>query len=129
MSKFSRRDFMKAGAAVGATSFAAGFSPFAIGGAHKGKKVTETITATLSGDKMELVTVKARPDGRQFGRARFKGQRTPPLPPLVSNRPSMVAVPSTCARMEPPEPPPPGVGTLNRFSVDGSPLRLTPSIT
>ena len=33
MSKFSRRDFIKAGAAVGATSFAAGFTPFAIGGA------------------------------------------------------------------------------------------------
>lgn len=35
MNKFSRRDFIKAGAAVGATSFAAGFTPFAIGGATK----------------------------------------------------------------------------------------------
>jgi sulfide dehydrogenase [flavocytochrome c] flavoprotein subunit len=35
MSKLSRRDFIKAGAAVGATSVAAGFTPFAIGGAKK----------------------------------------------------------------------------------------------
>ena len=35
MSKFSRRNFIKAGAALGATSFAAGFTPFAIGGATK----------------------------------------------------------------------------------------------
>ncbi|MBT3206156.1 MAG: FAD-dependent oxidoreductase [Gammaproteobacteria bacterium] len=35
MSKFSRRDFIKAGAAVSATSFAAGFTPFAIGGSTK----------------------------------------------------------------------------------------------
>jgi len=39
MSKFSRRGFIKAGAAVGAASFAAGFSPFAIGGSHGKKKV------------------------------------------------------------------------------------------
>lgn len=35
MSKFSRRNFIKVGAALGATSFAAGFTPFAIGGATK----------------------------------------------------------------------------------------------
>ncbi|MCK4708848.1 MAG: twin-arginine translocation signal domain-containing protein, partial [Gammaproteobacteria bacterium] len=35
MNKFSRRNFIKAGAALGATSFAAGFTPFAIGGATK----------------------------------------------------------------------------------------------
>ena len=39
MSKFSRRDFIKAGAAAGAASVAAGFTPFAIGGAHGAKKV------------------------------------------------------------------------------------------
>ncbi|HUV63030.1 MAG TPA: DUF1080 domain-containing protein [Sedimentisphaerales bacterium] len=50
-------------------------------GANKGKKITETITATLSGDDLKLVTVKARPDGRKFGRAEFKGKRIPPLPP------------------------------------------------
>jgi len=50
-------------------------------GANKGKRVTETITATLSDGKMQLVTVKSRPNGREFGRARFTGQRTPPLPP------------------------------------------------
>ena len=50
-------------------------------GANKGKKITETITATLSGDNLKLVTVKARPDGREFGRAEFTGKRIPPLPP------------------------------------------------
>ncbi len=50
-------------------------------GANKGKKITETITATLSGDNLKLVTVKARPDGGEFGRATFTGKRIPPLPP------------------------------------------------
>ncbi|MHC4545997.1 MAG: 3-keto-disaccharide hydrolase [Planctomycetota bacterium] len=50
-------------------------------GANKGKRITETITATLSGDNLKLVTVKARSDGRKFGRAEFTGKRTPPLPP------------------------------------------------
>ena len=50
-------------------------------GADKGERITETITATLSGDNLKLVTVKARPDGREFGRAEFTGKRTPPLPP------------------------------------------------
>ena len=50
-------------------------------GADKGKKITETITATLSGDNLKLVTVKARPNGSEFGRAEFTGKRTPPLPP------------------------------------------------
>ena len=49
-------------------------------GANKGKKITETITATLSGDNLKLVTVKARPDGSKFGRADFTGKRIPPLP-------------------------------------------------
>ena len=49
-------------------------------GPDKGKKITETITATLSGDDLELVTVKARPDGKEFGRAEFTGKCTPPLP-------------------------------------------------
>ena len=50
-------------------------------GANKGKKITETITATLSGDNLKLVTVKARADGRKFGRGEFTGKRIPPLPP------------------------------------------------
>jgi hypothetical protein len=50
-------------------------------GTGNGKRITETITATLSGDDMRLATVKARPDGREFGRAEFTGKRTPPLPP------------------------------------------------
>jgi hypothetical protein len=49
-------------------------------GANKGKKITETIPATLSGDNLKLVTVKARPDGSKFGRADFTGKRIPPLP-------------------------------------------------
>ncbi|MHC4516492.1 MAG: sulfatase-like hydrolase/transferase [Planctomycetota bacterium] len=50
-------------------------------GAAKGRKITETITAKRSGDNLKLVTVKARPDGKEFGRAEFTGKRTPPLPP------------------------------------------------
>ena len=50
-------------------------------GPDKGNKITETITATLSGDDLKLVTVKARPDGKEFGRAEFTGKRTSPLPP------------------------------------------------
>ncbi len=50
-------------------------------GANKGKKTVETITATLSGDTLNLVTVKTRPDGKEFGREEFTGKRTPPLPP------------------------------------------------
>lgn len=50
-------------------------------GADKGKKITETLTATLSGDHLKFVTIKARPDGSEFDRAEFAGKRTPPLPP------------------------------------------------
>ncbi len=50
-------------------------------GANKGKKVTETITARLSGDNLKLVTVKAGPDGKKYGKADFSGKRIPPLPP------------------------------------------------
>jgi hypothetical protein len=50
-------------------------------GADKDRKITETITATRSGDRLKLVTVKTRPDGSEFGRAEFTGERTPPLPP------------------------------------------------
>ena len=39
MSKYSRRDFIKAGAALGAAGVAGGFTPFAIGAAHGAKKV------------------------------------------------------------------------------------------
>jgi len=50
-------------------------------GANKGKKITETITATLTEDNLKLVTVKIRPNGKAFGRANFTGKRIPPLPP------------------------------------------------
>lgn len=53
-------------------------------GKDKGKKITETITATRSGDNLKLVTVKARPDGKEFGQAEFTGKLTtlPPRPDL-----------------------------------------------
>lgn len=44
------------------------------------EKVTETITATLSGDDMKLTTVKAKADGKEFGKADFTGKRIPPVP-------------------------------------------------
>jgi hypothetical protein len=50
-------------------------------GPDKGKKITETITATLEGNNLKLMTVKAKPDGSAFGRADFTGKRIPPLPP------------------------------------------------
>jgi hypothetical protein len=55
-------------------------------GADKGKKITETITAKLSGDSLKLVIIKARPDGTKFDRAEFSGKRIPPLPakPVLS---------------------------------------------
>ncbi len=49
-------------------------------GPNKGKKVTETITGTLTGDNLKLLTVKAGPDGKKYGRADFTGKRIPPLP-------------------------------------------------
>lgn len=45
-------------------------------GKDKGKKVTETITAKQNDNQLKLVTVKTRPDGKQFARAEFTGKRT-----------------------------------------------------
>lgn len=64
-------------------------------GANKGKKITETITATLSGDNLKLVTIKARPDGRKFGRAEFTGKRIPPLPPKPDLSEAKYGIPIT----------------------------------
>lgn len=50
------------------------------GGSEKTEKVTETITATANGDDLALVTVKAKEDGKEFGRAEFAGKRIAPLP-------------------------------------------------
>ncbi len=50
-------------------------------GSDKEVTVTETITATLAGDEMKLVTVKAKEDGKEFGRAEFTGKRIPPVGP------------------------------------------------
>jgi len=44
-------------------------------------KITETITATRSGDTLKLTTVKTTPDGKESGRAEFTGKLIPPLPP------------------------------------------------
>jgi hypothetical protein len=43
-------------------------------------KITETITAKLSGDTMSLVTERAKEGGKPFGRAEFTGKRIPPVP-------------------------------------------------
>ena len=43
-------------------------------------KDTETITAKLSGDVMNLTTVKAKADGKEIGKAEFTGKRIPPVP-------------------------------------------------
>ena len=50
-------------------------------GGQRDQKTTETITATLTGDKLNLVTVKANDDGKEFGRAEFTGFRIRPVPP------------------------------------------------
>jgi hypothetical protein len=41
---------------------------------------TETITATLDGQKLNLVTSKKLPDGKQTGEETFSGKRMPPAP-------------------------------------------------
>lgn len=42
--------------------------------------VTETITAEARGDELKLTTVKAKADGKEFGKAEFTGHRIPPIP-------------------------------------------------
>lgn len=44
-------------------------------------QAVETITATVKGDKMELVTSQPLPNGLGVSHAKFTGKRTPPLPP------------------------------------------------
>ena len=46
------------------------------GGADKGKRITETITATRTGDDLKLVTMKTKPNGKPFARAEFTGKFT-----------------------------------------------------
>jgi hypothetical protein len=46
-----------------------------------GKNVTETITAKVQGDDLQLTDVKAKADGKEAGRAEFTGHRIPPVPP------------------------------------------------
>jgi len=57
-------------------------------GKEREEKVTETITARVSGDKLDLVTEKAKADGKAFGKAEFGGKRIPPLP----KRPNLAKV-------------------------------------
>jgi hypothetical protein len=45
------------------------------------KTITETITATLEGDRINLVSVKPREDGTGEEKSTFSGKRTPPMPP------------------------------------------------
>ena len=51
------------------------------GGNEREVTTTETITAKVSGDAMELVTEKVKDGGAPFGRAVFKGKRIAALPP------------------------------------------------
>jgi hypothetical protein len=50
-------------------------------GATIKQKITETITGTISGNEIHLVTVKPKANGAGDDRAEFAGKRTPPLPP------------------------------------------------
>ena len=43
--------------------------------------ITETITATATGDDLKLTSVKTKADGKEFGKAEFTGHRIPALPP------------------------------------------------
>lgn len=45
------------------------------------QKLTETITARVSGDSLQLLRVAPHTDGRGFDRGEFTGRRIPPLPP------------------------------------------------
>ena len=47
----------------------------------KDEQVTETISATVSGDELKLSTAKAKEDGKEFAKADFTGKRIPALPP------------------------------------------------
>lgn len=46
----------------------------------KEEKITETITATASGDELKLTTSKAKEDGKAFAQGEFTGKRIPPVP-------------------------------------------------
>jgi hypothetical protein len=48
---------------------------------RRGGTVTETITATRTGDTLNLTTVKKRADGTEFAKASFTGKLQPPIPP------------------------------------------------
>jgi len=50
-------------------------------GSEEEVEVTETLTGTLSGDHLNLVTEKAKADGKMYERAEFKGFRIKALPP------------------------------------------------
>ncbi len=49
-------------------------------GRESEQKITETITAKVSGDELKLTTVKTKPDGKLFDQAEFSGKLIPPLP-------------------------------------------------
>jgi hypothetical protein len=51
--------------------------------AKTGEEVTttESITGKVSGETLQLTTVKSKGDGKEFGRADFAGKRIPAVPP------------------------------------------------
>ena len=57
-------------------------------GKEQEETVTETITGKLTGDQLQLVTVKAKADGVAYDRAEFTGFRIKDLPP----RPDLATV-------------------------------------
>jgi len=58
------------------------------GEAERVQRFTETITAKLDGDELELQHINPRNDGKGVNTASFTGKRVPPLPP----RPDLSAV-------------------------------------
>ena len=48
--------------------------------ANTDEQITETITATATGDDLKLTTVKTKADGKPFAQADFTGKRIPPVP-------------------------------------------------
>src|SRR5882724_11460791 len=52
-----------------------------VGGNNVKKTITETITATLEGERLKGTSVKPRESGSGEDRVEFTGQKSPPLPP------------------------------------------------
>jgi hypothetical protein len=58
------------------------------GEAERTQQFTETITARVTGDELQLLHIDPQPDGRAVRKSPFTGKRVPPLPP----RPDLASV-------------------------------------